>query len=264
MLRPRRAFTLIELLVVISIIALLIALLLPALTAARDAARATLCSANQRQLGITWASYAADYNQQVLTYWALNPPNWNASNPDWVGAMADYHRADVREGAGFNNDPTLNDHRVLFCPLDVRERRTSYAVPQNVNKVFDTLDDGTPAHNNRDILNVERVRQTSEIVNLTEVHIGRGTGGNAHKGAERWLLMLANPLPGTPTWDDRIYMHPGLTQNHLFFDGHVTASKLPPHPLGNDGHFGDFTLLDGTVIPNAQTRPAAFEAMFGY
>src|SRR5687768_5255361 len=56
----RTAFTLIELLVVISIIALLVALLLPALQSARDAGRSAMCMANQHQIYIASAAYAAD------------------------------------------------------------------------------------------------------------------------------------------------------------------------------------------------------------
>ncbi len=70
----REAFTLIELLVVISIVALLIGLLLPALGVAREAARSAVCGSNQRQLGITLAVYANDFDGQLPLGHALGPP----------------------------------------------------------------------------------------------------------------------------------------------------------------------------------------------
>ena len=64
--RRRDAFTLIELLVVISIIALLIAILLPALRAAREAARSAACLSNQKQIGIAFANYQFQHDDNIF------------------------------------------------------------------------------------------------------------------------------------------------------------------------------------------------------
>lgn len=64
--RPgRHGFSLIELLVVISIIAVLVGILLPVLSSAREQARRGVCKSNLRQLGISYAVYASDFDHQV-------------------------------------------------------------------------------------------------------------------------------------------------------------------------------------------------------
>jgi prepilin-type N-terminal cleavage/methylation domain-containing protein/prepilin-type processing-associated H-X9-DG protein len=74
--RQLQAFTLIELLVVISIIALLIAILLPALGQARKAANASACLSNQRQIGISYYTYAAENQEHFPT----NTYSYSADN----------------------------------------------------------------------------------------------------------------------------------------------------------------------------------------
>lgn len=79
----KRNFTLIELLVVIAIISILAALLLPALQSAKQTAYKAVCLSNQKQCGLSLASYGEDFNS-------------------YIPAAANYH---MDAGAGLQNAP---------------------------------------------------------------------------------------------------------------------------------------------------------------
>jgi prepilin-type N-terminal cleavage/methylation domain-containing protein len=115
------AFTLIELLVVVAIIALLIAILLPSLGKAKEMTNRTICGTGLKGQGMSFALYAASYNDKL--------PSIAGGN--WLHDQA-AQTLDMLVGMQMGSGTTMdNAKKMWFCPsqpqVDVAKAWTSYA-----------------------------------------------------------------------------------------------------------------------------------------
>lgn len=103
--RIPRGFTLIELLVVIAIIALLAAILFPVFAQAREKARSATCLSNLKQLGLSFAQYAQDYDE--LHPFAMPRKGVGGPVGGWWG-----------EGWAYAIQPYAKTYKIFVCPSD--------------------------------------------------------------------------------------------------------------------------------------------------
>ncbi|HCE44054.1 MAG TPA: hypothetical protein DET40_10945 [Lentisphaeria bacterium] len=203
-LAARKVFTLIELLVVIAIIAILAAMLLPALKNAKDKAQAAICMNNQKQLGLAFLTYAADFN----FYMPLGTRSWQ---PFTTWGQANFFNDYLNGKAAWNGTQVTNKSTIAksnagllyHCPMGP----TTWTVNQ-----FDEL------------LSYRRNYQTAEYwetwCKASRIDV---------RNPERWGVLVE----ASSVWDDAfidkhsIWVSNGLNTRHskganvLFIDGHA-------------------------------------------
>ncbi len=121
-LRRRRvavsAFTLIDVLVSMVIITVLISLILPSIAGVREAARRVICSSNQRQVGLGFAMFSED-NQNQLPDTEHEPKGGvrTSATPQFTNIVRDGITISGFDGLGILFERQyLNAPQIFYCP----------------------------------------------------------------------------------------------------------------------------------------------------
>lgn len=216
--RTAQGFTLVELLVVIGIIAVLIALLMPALTGARSQAMTIRCASNLHDVGRAMQNYANDFKGKIprgyyyFPYYQQGYILWGEALSKYVG-----HPVEVADTSPARDAVMAEQFRrieVYQCPVNPNEE----SALDYVSNSWITGDDDSP------MIKINRIRQSSEIVFLTEA--------NANRFADQfWAHDVWDPTHfptdanGVPQREARVLndkRHRGRV-NLLFLDGHTST-----------------------------------------
>ncbi len=281
---PRRLaalpFTLIELLVVVSIIAILAAMLLPALTKARGSARAAVCRANFKQIGMARDLYAADNDERFIIVRGTGcaAGTYDECAVRWCDVLSPYLGVARFINTTIDTRSQTNEWIAwlqlmtpYYCPDDSTRgtamsspprsgggwgywRVASYLVPGIITVAYrkgNACASDPLADPSKDGHTFARVGRDSEIAWMQE---SRACGvhwmHSYHAGGEECLPHTAGPRPYA--WSH------SLKTNYLYVDGHVADGKTPPHNLSWEGQ--TVMYMDGTSV--TYNAFAGFKAQF--
>jgi prepilin-type N-terminal cleavage/methylation domain-containing protein/prepilin-type processing-associated H-X9-DG protein len=239
-LRVNPGFTLIELLVVIAIIALLAAILFPVFARARENARKSSCQNNIKQIGLGFAQYAQDYDEQFPISRMLGPSGvgqmfgpWADTNTAWSEAIY----------------PFVKNTQIFKCPsAPAAPTPPANDFNQNgaVNYTYNRRIGGDRDTGNNGLRSLADFQFVSNTFLVTEAshrtEDGTVSSDNAEWGctgnhAER--LRQVNCASGTPPLQRHLE-----GANYLYVDGHVKWHNAQAMGFGQPDAAANATVRD--------------------
>jgi prepilin-type N-terminal cleavage/methylation domain-containing protein/prepilin-type processing-associated H-X9-DG protein len=229
--RSRQAFTLIELLVVIAIIALLAAILFPVFGRVRENARRTSCASNLKQIGLGFAQYTQDYDENMPSYAFYADPPANTKYSSWRTLVQPYVKSAQLFSCPSNPSRDVDTGRdYLPAGTQLTGINISYAANQNV------------------FPGIGRVRKLSYFDAPSQlIMVAESFEGNVE-------LVFSRANFGIPSAKQGLFASHLGTSNYLFLDGHVKSLK-PLQTLAKGANALDNLWLYGTLGGTCADNP---------
>jgi prepilin-type N-terminal cleavage/methylation domain-containing protein len=241
----KKGFTLIELLVVIAIIALLLSIIVPALKKAKQLASGAVCLANEKQLGLSFITYAGD-NKSLVPDGDTSDQSGNLAGFEfydrspvkessryqvhcWVGQPMNANKQashvsledEIRGFEAGSLWPYLAAPKVYHCPMDNRYTKKlpsgemmgyrSYSIGKPLSKRYP----GNPGEVESEITKISQIISPSDkIIFLEEAERERGWNHRT------WNMDLISPV-----WVDPFAVFHNDSSTFAYADGRADRHK---------------------------------------